>query len=142
MVQVYQAHVACFYVVLCFLVNLKPTKKKILDLVVPYVSPKWYEFGVKLLKEEQEAQLDVIRSDYNNDSKTCCREMFWYWLRSNPDASWYQLIDCLKSPAVELHALAADIETKFTGIILFKSYLQVFFCCCGLILVRQCTLYF
>ena len=83
-------------------------------MVVPHVSPKWYELGVKLLKEEQESQLDVIQSN-NNDNKTCCREMFWYWLRSNPNASWYQLVECLRSPAVELHALAADIEKLYAG---------------------------
>ena len=100
---------------LYYLANSKPTKKKILDLVVPHVSPKWYELGVTLLKEEQESQLDVIQSNYSNDNKTCCREMFWYWLRSDPDANWYQLIECLKSPAVELYTLAAEIEKKFAA---------------------------
>ena len=65
-----------------------------------------------MLKEEQEAELDIIKADYK-DHKTCCKEMFWYWLRSNPNASWYHLIECLKSSAVELHALAADIENHF-----------------------------
>ena len=82
--------------------------------MVPHVTPKWYELGVELLSEEQESQLDIIQSNYN-DNKTCCREMFWYWLRSNPDANWHQLVECLKSPAVELHTLAADIETMYTG---------------------------
>ena len=33
--------------VIVVLVNSKPTKQKILDHVVPYVTPRWYELGVK-----------------------------------------------------------------------------------------------
>ena len=105
----------CLYSTLLLSANSKPTKKKILDLVVPHVSPKWYDLGIQLLKEDQEAELDIIKADCKSDHKTCCKEMFWYWLKSNPDASWYQLVECLKSPAVELHTLAADIEEIFTG---------------------------
>ena len=68
-----------------------------------------------LLREDQEAQLDVIQVDHKKDHKTCCKEMFWYWLKSNPDASWYQLVECLKSPNVELHKLAAEIEAMYMG---------------------------
>jgi len=97
-----------------YVANSRPSKKKILDLVVPHVSPKWYELGVYLLKEEQETQLDIIQANYN-DKNTCCREMFWYWLKSNPKASWYQLLKCLKLPAVELLTLATEIENKFVA---------------------------
>ena len=102
------------YMSLYYLANSRPSKKKILDLVVPHVTTKWYELGVELLAEEQVSQLDVIRTNYN-DTITCCREMFWYWLRSNPNASWYHLVECLKSPVIELHALAADIEKFYAG---------------------------
>jgi len=84
-------------------------------LVAPRVSPKWYELGIKLLKEEQESQLDVIKATYRDDVHKCSTEMFWYWLQTHPNASWYQLIECLKSPAVQLHAVAVDIENMFTG---------------------------
>ena len=69
---------------------------------------------MKLLKEEQEAELDAIQSN-SSDNKTCCKEMFWYWLKSNPNANWYQLVECLKSPAVELVSVAADVEKMFAG---------------------------
>ena len=78
------------------------------------MTPKWYDLGVKLLKEKQEDQLDVIQSN-SSDNKTCCKEMFWYWLKSNPNANWNQLVECLKSPAVELVALASDLEKMFAG---------------------------
>ena len=97
------------------LVSSKPTKKKVLDHVIPNVIPKWYEIGLKLLKEEQEQHLDVIKSDHPGDNTTCCTEMFWYWLRSNDDASWLQLIDALRSPAIELYTVASKLEKIFAG---------------------------
>ena len=97
------------------LVSSKPTKKKVLDHVIPNVIPKWYEIGLKLLKEEQEQHLDVIKSDHPGDNTACCTEMFWYWLRSNDDASWLQLIDALHSPAIELYTVASKLEKIFAG---------------------------
>ena len=93
----------------------KPTKRKVLDHVIPNVIPKWYVLGLKLLKEEQEEYLDVIKSDHPGDSTACCTEMFWYWLRSNDGASWLQLIEVLRSPAIELHTVATKLERILTG---------------------------
>ena len=107
--------------VFCCLAKSKPTKKKILHIVIPHVAPKWYELGVELLSEEQESQLDVIKATNNNDVHKCSTEMFWFWLQSHPNASWYQLVECLKSPAVQLHALAADIEKLYAGIYILTS---------------------
>ena len=95
--------------------NSKPTKRKILDHVVPHVTPRWYVLGVKLLKEDQESHLDVLKLNHAGDNKMCCMEMFWYWLNTNTDASWQQLIEALRSPAVELPVVAADLEKMFTG---------------------------
>ena len=97
------------------LVNSKPTKQKILDHVVPYVTPQWYELGVKLLKEDQESHLDVIQLNHFGDSKRCCMKMFWYWLGTNTDATWQQLIGALQSPAVELPVVAAELKEMLTG---------------------------
>ena len=94
--------------------NSKPTKNKIIDHVVPHVTPYWYDLGIKLLREEQESHLDVIESNHD-DKKECCKKMFWYWLSTNTDASWQKLIEALRSPAVELPVVAADIEKMLTG---------------------------
>ena len=104
----------CIIIVL-FIVNSKPTKEKLLDHVVPHVTLRWYDLGVKLLKEEQELQLDVIEGNYADDKKECCKKMFWYWISTNTDASWQKLIEALRSPAVELPVVAADIEKMITG---------------------------
>ena len=95
--------------------NSTPTKKKLVDHVIPRVSPQWYVLGVKLLKEEQESHLDIIKSDNAGDKKQCCTDMFWYWLSTNTSATWKQLIEALQSPAVELPVVAADLEKMLTG---------------------------
>ena len=97
-----------------YLANSKPSKKKILELI-PHVAPQWYELGIQLLREDQESHLDVIKADHGHNILKSCTEMFWLWLKSHPNATWHQLIESLKSPAVNLHSVAADIERMFTG---------------------------
>ena len=96
-------------------VNTTPTRKKLLDHVVPYVAARWYMLGVKLLKEDQGSHLDVIKSDHTGDNQMCCMEMFSYWLNSNTDATWQELVEALQSPAVKLAVVAADVEKMLTG---------------------------
>ena len=83
--------------------------------MVPHVSPQWYVLGVKLLKEDQESQLDIIESNHAGDNKKCCIDMFRYWLSTNTSATWKQLIKALQSPAVELPVVADDLEKMLTG---------------------------
>jgi len=71
--------------------------------------------GIKLFNEEQESHLDVIQSNHATDNKKCCKEMFWYWLSTNTNASWQQLIEALQSPGVGLPVVAADLEKMLTG---------------------------
>ena len=42
-------------------------------------------------------------------------KMFWYWLDTNTDATWEQLIEALRSLAVKLPTVAADLEKMLTG---------------------------
>ena len=98
-----------------YIVGSRPSKKKLLTHVVTPVSAHWYDLGVTLLKEEQESHLDVIKADHGSDKKTCCKEMFWYWLDTNTEASWQQLIDALRSPAVELPVVAANLKQILIG---------------------------
>ena len=102
--------------------NSRPTKQKLLDHVVPHVTPRWYVLGVRLLKEEQEAQLDVIKSNHAGDIQICCMEMFWYWLSANTDASWQKLIEALRSPTVELPVVATNLEEMLTGTYVVYKY--------------------
>ena len=79
------------------------------------MAPHWYELGIQLLTEDQESHLDVINANYGHDVVKSCTQMFWLWLKSDPNASWHQLIVSLKSPAVQLHSVAADIERMLTS---------------------------
>ena len=106
--------------------NSKPTKNELLDHVVPHVTPQWYVLGLKLLKKEQESQLDIIKSNHPGDNQMCCMEMFWYWLSTNTDASWQQLIEALRLPIVKLSAVAADIEKMLTGTVASNSFVARF----------------
>ena len=106
--------------------NSKPTRNKLLDHVVPHVTPQWYVLGLKLLKEEQESQLDIIELNHPGDNQKCCMDMFRYWLNANADASWQQLIEALRSPVVKLSAVAADIEKLLTGTVASNSFVANF----------------
>ena len=69
-----------------------------------------------LLNEDQESHLDTIRNNKTSDNEECCKDMFWYWLTTNLNATWQQLIDALKTPGVNLPAVAAQLlEKDFTG---------------------------
>ena len=50
-----------------------------------------------------------------HDQLKGCSEMFWFWLNAQPNATWQQLIESLKSPAIQLHAVATKIEAMLTG---------------------------
>ena len=86
------------------------------------MAPHWYELGIQLLNEGQESRLDSIKSDNGSDSKKCCIQMFWYWLESHPEATWQDLLESLRSPALELHNTAATIEAKIGKYILKQNY--------------------
>ena len=106
------------HVIKIFLLHLvysRPTKQELLDFVVPHVASRWYVLGLKLLKEYQESHLDAIKLNHAGDNQMCCIEMFWYWLNANTDASWQKLIEALRSPVIELPAVADDLEKMLTG---------------------------
>ena len=83
--------------------------------MIPHVTPRWFELGVELLNEDQESHLDIIKSNHADDNRTCCMKMLSYWLSTNTSATWEKLIEALRSSAVELSAVAANLEKMFTG---------------------------
>ena len=91
-----------------------PSKKKLLEFI-PRMAPHWYEIGLQLLNDNQEPHLDVIKLNCSNDYIQCCLKMLWYWLETNPKASWQQLTNSLRSPVLQLNTVAASIEAMFTG---------------------------
>ena len=83
--------------------------------MVPHVTQKWEELGIKLLKDHQVAQLNTIKLNNPSDNRKCCLDMFKHWLQTNTDANWKQLIAELRSPGVDLPVVAEDLEKKVLG---------------------------
>ena len=92
----------------------KPSTKKLLPYVT-HVASNWYELGAMLLEEEQESQLKLIQSTYGNDVRKCCLAMLQYWMDTHPEATWHHLVTALRSPGVDLTAIASDMEKNFTS---------------------------
>ena len=92
----------------------RPTTKALLPFV-PQLAPNWYQLGIMLLEEKDERHLRIIKDTHGSDKQRCCLEMLQYWMETHPKATWCDLVTALKSPGVELTAVASDIERSFTG---------------------------
>ena len=75
------------YVSLCVLIgNKRPTLHDVYNYVVPKCAHKWKFLGVLLHFDQDE--LDIIFSNFHNDSEECCRSLLSRWLEKNSVASW------------------------------------------------------
>ena len=79
------------------------------------IAPNWYEVGAKLLEVEQESHLKLIRTDHGSDARKCCLAMLQFWMDTDPEATWHDLVMALRSPGVDLSRAASDIESNFAG---------------------------
>jgi len=84
--------------------------------VIIDVSAKWYELGIALLEERKLGQLEIIMANKNSNVTACCYAMFNYWIKTQPEASWHQLVEALREPGVELHNVAATVKEIFIGL--------------------------
>ena len=91
-----------------------PSTKQLLPFMV-HMAPNWYEVGAMLLDVTQESQLKLIRATHGSDAKKCCLAMLQNWMDTHPEATWHQLVTALRSPGVDLTAVASDIERNFIG---------------------------
>ena len=67
---------------------------------------------MQLLDPPSDSSLDIIKEDNPLNVRGRCKCVLQKWLDKNPDASWNQLIEALRSPCVELDYLADQIEHK------------------------------
>ena len=89
--------------------NLKPTRRRLQAYVTPRVATDWYGLGVQLCRDHDVPQLNIIQRQYPNDFTRACTEMFEYWLRRYPNATWNKLVDALRAPGLELNTFALEI---------------------------------
>ena len=88
----------------------KPSLKYLNRHVRGSIGLKWHDLGIELLDFDDVEALDIIEAEHPTDLNRCCTKMFQLWLTKQPTASWNQLIEALREPDVELHALATKIE--------------------------------
>ena len=88
------------------------------------MTQKWEQLGIKLLKNNQVAQLNIIKLNNPSDNSKCCLDMFKFWLQTNIDASWKQLITELRSPGVDLPVVAEDLEKEIIGTYIIHAYVS------------------
>ena len=92
---------------------------------VAQLAPNWYELGIMLLEERDEICLSMIKASHGSDNQRCCLTMLQYWMRTHPEATWHHLVTAVKSPGVELTAVASNIERNFTGKTLLCTYVYI-----------------
>ena len=79
-------------------------------VIIPIAS-KWYEVGLELMEVEDENELDTIQDEPSvKDNVERTKRMFKHWRNRKPDATWNDLLEALKSPAIGLNTIALEIE--------------------------------
>ena len=84
-------------------------KPELNDLMRLQVS-NWYMLGLALQFKSHD--LDIIMKDHPNNTKSQTCEMFKIWLRTQPDASYEQLIKALRE--VEDEGVAISLSNKYS----------------------------
>ena len=72
------------------------------------IAPQWYDFGIQLLPQEHNYQLNVINVNHPYDAITCCHETFEFWLSVDVNASWVKVINALEK--IHQNTIAAKIR--------------------------------
>ena len=90
----------------------RPSLRDLHDYVLLDVAEKWRDFGVQLLRPDQEKMLGIIAADHPQDAVSCCKCVLKKWLDTTTDATWNELIRALKRPSVQLDYLAGQLEQK------------------------------
>ena len=72
---------------------------------------KWYDIGIEL--DLNTAELDVIKSQYNDDPAECLLEMIKIWLRSiSPCPTWDVLAEALRAEAINELMVAEQVYSQ------------------------------
>ena len=73
-----------------------------------YIPTKWYDLGLELLDQEDEQELNVIKSDKHGDLEKFTNKMFELWLSRKPSANWNDLVRALTD--IKMNDLATKIK--------------------------------
>ena len=96
----------------------RPTLRDAYRYVVPQYAHKWRQLGAKLCFNQ--AELDIVFSNFHNDSEECCRNLMSRWLNKNSDATWDELFTAIDNLPQQF------IVSEFTGKMDSYGYIQGF----------------
>ena len=110
-------NLACSYVQLLSTGCKRPTLRDVYKYVVPEYAHNWRYLGAQL--DFKHTEMEIIFSDFRNDSQECCRNLLSRWLEKNPDASWDQLFLAIDNiPQRPLHETVHKSTYESNNIIL------------------------
>ena len=92
------------------IVSDRPALRDLANFVVPHASTKWYYLGLQLFDERDEGVLHSMKMETSKRADEQCTEVFHHWLTTKENPTWNELIESLKSPAVNLPNVASTIE--------------------------------
>ena len=103
-----------------------------------YITAKWYDLGLELLDQEDEQDLNVIKSDKYRDLEKSTTDMFELWFSRKHNANWNDLVQALAD--IKMVVLAKRIKEM----LLPEGILCVCVCVCACVRVhvhvRVCVL--
>ena len=79
-----------------------PELKDLQSYFTPQYATQWKVIGTQL--DIPSGRLDIIEHDNHYRAVECCNAMLIYWLQKNASASWSELFEVIKSPAVSCSA--------------------------------------
>ena len=92
------------------IVNDCPAVQDLSYFVVPNVSHKWYNLGLRLFDRRDEGILTSMRAKSSQHPDEHCMEVFIHWLSTQKNPTWKKLIKSLKHEDINLPSVASDIE--------------------------------
>ena len=105
------AHIYTHLIIHMYIGSDRPLLRDLHDHVVNRVADKWRDLGVQLLPRlGQERMLDIIAADHPHDVVSYCKRVLEKWLDTSTDATWNELIRALRSPSIQLHYFAGQLE--------------------------------
>ena len=81
------------YILLSCIGWKRPALRDVYKYVVPEYAHNWRYLGASLHFDH--AEMEIIFSDFRNDSKECCRYLLSRWLEKNPGAIWDWLLSAI-----------------------------------------------
>ena len=98
--------------VVIFTGHLTIQDMRVVQTVLWDARPKWYNIGIQL--HITVSDLDVIKEKNLGNPDECFTELLTQWLRQvNPPPTWISMMTALRSPTVNLSAVAETVEREY-----------------------------